>query len=237
MTSSAFADMIIGSNGAGWQPWTLGSLNEDGKPYWDRVSGDGSKKDIGYCLTGTGNCVLDNYPGAVAFWGNSTGQADPSFYFSSTTDSPHNFTLELELAGYHDANVFGWYAYDPISGQMLEKHIIFDGPDSPEKSVDLLIPENYGFYLYVGNTNKTYYTQSELNTDDKGYQHFAIFRDDNVLWIGMEDLSFNNADWDYNDMIVRDPIATPEPSSVLLFSAGLVGIRLIRKKVKKEEPS
>jgi len=233
MTSIAFAFTIIGSNDSSWQPWTVGGLNEDGNPYWDHVSGDGSEKNIGHCLTGTGNCMLDNYPGAVAFWGKSS-KADPSFYFSSTTNLPHNFILELELAGNRDTNVFGWYEYDPISDQIVEQHIIFDGPDNPEKSMDLLMSENFGFYLYVGNTNETYYTQSEFNTDDKGYQHFAIFRDDNVFWIGIEDLSFNNADKDYNDMIVRDPVAIPESSTVLLFSTGLIGILFIRNRVKKQ---
>lgn len=233
MTSTAFADKIIGSDGTDWQSWTTTELNQNGKPYWDNTSGDGSKKNIGYCLTGTGNCTLDTSPGTLAFWGKSDGKADPNFYFSKTADSSHNFTLELELAGYRDRNVFGWYEYDPIKDKIGTKHIIFYGPDNPEKSVDFIMSENYGFYLYVGNTDKTYYTQSEFNTDDIDNQHFAIFRDNNIFWIAMEDLSFRNSDKDYNDMVVRDPIPTPEPSTLFLLGAGFVGVGLLRKRFKK----
>jgi hypothetical protein len=236
----AFADMIIGSSGSGWQLWTAGDLNQNGEPYWDntswdgrRLGGPGLKKNIGYCLTGTGNCILNNYPGADAFWGESSGEADPNFYFSGAADSAHNFTLELELAGFRDTNVFGWYEYNPISGQVVGKHVIFDGPDNPEQSANLPVSENYGFYLYVGATNETYYTQSQFNTADIGLQHFAVFRDNDVFWIGMEDLSLDHSDKDYNDMIVRDPVATPEPSTILLFSVGLIGTWVIRKRVKK----
>ena len=55
------AQTVIGSPGAGFQQWTVGNLNNNKAPNWDdftlNASGVNQSKNMGFCLTGTGDCV------------------------------------------------------------------------------------------------------------------------------------------------------------------------------------
>ena len=92
----SYAQSILGSSGAGFQTWTATDLNNNGAPYWDAVTenylGDPTNKNVGFCLTGTGDCVgiLTSVfvPGPIPFWGMSynsagdlLGAIDPAVYF------------------------------------------------------------------------------------------------------------------------------------------------------------
>jgi len=59
--ATSYAQSILGSSGAGFQTWTTTDLNNNGAPYWDAVTenylGDPTNKNVGFCLTGTGDCV------------------------------------------------------------------------------------------------------------------------------------------------------------------------------------
>jgi hypothetical protein len=107
--SAANATSISGSSGAGWQLWTLTNLNENGTPYWDNHSSDGDKKNVGYCLTGTGNCgMAPPNPGTIPYWGKASGAYDPSFYWISS-GSRELASMRIEIAGLAGSNEFGWY--------------------------------------------------------------------------------------------------------------------------------
>jgi hypothetical protein len=86
LSPAAVADTLVGTAGYGWQDWDVADLNENGTPYWDRTSFDTGKKNIGDCLTGTGDCTTTNFPawtdrpGNLDYWGWATGAADPNFY-------------------------------------------------------------------------------------------------------------------------------------------------------------
>ncbi len=248
VSASAFADTISGTAGATFQSWAATNLNQNGKPYWDNVSLDGSNKNVGFFLVNAPTAPLAGAPGALPFWGNtfnsatdSGGTPDLNFTFQRTAASSVA-NLELEVAGNKNINEFGWY--DTTDPSVL--HPIFLGPDSAP-STDTFSPSaSYG--LYLKGDDGTYYTQSSLNpSGDNGQQHFAVFEQSStnaapVYWIGIEDLNvseLNGAEGgtgDYNDMLVRISAVSlqtvPEPSTTVLVISGtliLLGLRKRRR--------
>src|SRR4030088_3121685 len=79
-SQSAFADAITSTTpGAGWvSGWSTG---ESGSTFFNHTSSDGSHKNIGYCLTGTGGCTLPSTPGPLAYYGVG-GQAASNMSFT-----------------------------------------------------------------------------------------------------------------------------------------------------------
>jgi hypothetical protein len=233
VSSVVSADIIQGTGD--WQSWTPAYLNENGLPYWDNGSYDGSQKNIGYYLTRTGSYYPSlspyEHPGAVDYWGVDSGGFDTSFYFMK--DSAYSSAaLRLEIAGYKNSNVFGWY--DVATGDL---HPIFLGGDSPIVTTAFTPTKEYGFYL-INEPGDLFLTQAGAGGSDDGkFQHFAVFLEEpNIYWIGVEDL-LCGGDKDYNDMVIKVTPATapvPEPATMLLLGSGLIGLAgLGRKKLRK----
>jgi hypothetical protein len=235
---AVFADTISGSAGAAFQSWAGTNLNQNGKPYWDNNSIDGSNKNVGFFLVNAPTAPLAGAPGALPFWGNtfnsvtdSGGTPDLSFTFQRTVASS-TAGLKLEVAQNANINEFGWYnTTDP---SVL--HPIFLGADSAPSDNSFSPSAQYG--LYLKGADGIYYTQSSLNpSSDTNHQHFAVFQESSTTdaesyWIGIEDLGvsgLNGAEGskgDYNDMLVRISAAVvpsvPEPSTVMLVLGGCV---------------
>lgn len=231
MPSIALADSIIGSSSSsgfvtGW------AANENGLPYWDHTSWDGSNKNVGFCMTGTGGCVMvSGAPGALPTWvGNTapgTWTADPNFYFASSGGSG-NALLQVEIAGLAGSNIFGWFETNAAGNVIGTMHQLFAGPDSAGAVASFAPTAYYGFYLT--SSQGTFFTLASLNAADTGMQHFAVFapNSNNVnteFWIGSEDLKLYNSDKDYNDLVVKITVASvPEPGTLGLLAAGLLGL-------------
>lgn len=233
--AAALADDIVSTTpGAGLQPFPSPWPTGTGVPYWNQPSADGANLNIGHILTGPSG------PGALPWWGVGNN-ADPNFYFNKTS-SQATATILIEIAGYKNINIFGWYDIT----NPANNGIIFPGPGSAGNSVVVNIPVgNYGFFLQVGPNGPIYYTQSILNPNgDQTHQHFAAFLQGGangpVYWIGIEDLKLGSSGLnsegmigDYNDMVLKiTPISVPEPGTIALFGAGLLGLAIARRKFR-----
>lgn len=236
MAPYAFADTLVSKDGGTWQ--STWNVNENGSPFWDHKSSDGSQKNIGYYVSGTGAFTTSQYrsytgPGAhLPYLGKGTA-ADKDFYFQKNS-SKSIAALKLEIAGYAGYNQFGWYDYDTQNKKV--KHLIFDGSASSLAPPYSFTPQstNYGFY-FVGKSSQnnvvgTWFTEGQGD-------HFAVFSAANSgeYWIGMEDLNLCNSDLDYNDMVIKvsSVPSVPEPATMLLLGLGLAGLAGIRRKFRK----
>ncbi|MBV9462630.1 MAG: hypothetical protein JO317_00235 [Verrucomicrobiae bacterium] len=238
IVSAAGADTVAGTLGASFQPWTACDLDEDGKPYWDNVSLDGSHKNIGYALIGNPAVGLPGAPGALPFWGFSYNSASDTGGLEDLNWNFHKDSLQiraelkLELANNGPTNEFGWY--DVANPAAL--HTVFTGSASGGSIAVFAPSADYGLYLRDGKTGAVYYSQSKLNAfPETLHQHFALFGNcaqQGSYWVGMEDLTLaqlaghEGVRGDYNDMILRlDCI--PESRSSALFMIGMSSLAIV----------
>ncbi len=99
------------------------------------------------------------------------------------------------------------------------------------------------FYILVQDTGKTFYTGlGDLNED--GMAHAFVENLENGTRVGFEDI-YGGGDRDYNDvnftfsntntLVGENPtVANPEPTTIVLFGSGLLGLSLWRIRKKSE---
>jgi len=203
----------------------------------------------GSILTADGYTYYDTGAQSVTLT-DSDGVSDSSTAF-----------LFIELGSYAPYNTFGIYGFTQSGstvtlGNTLE---VFSGANSPLTSTtlqfDLLagtvtnsitntttyIGSTFGFYITTAD-GKTYYTHESLNADN--FDHFKVYdTSDNTagsllgseVVLGIEDL-WNGGDQDFDDMVVgvTDVTPVPEPGTIVLLGAGLLGLGFYgRRRAKK----
>src|SRR5579862_3997359 len=125
----AHADTISGTAGAAFQNWGTADLNQNGAPYWDNTSYDGTNMNVGFFLVNAPTAPLAGAPGPLPSWGNTFnsagdtgGSPDLNFMFNRTFTSSQA-SLQLEVAANSNLNEFGWYTI----GDPADLHPIFGG--------------------------------------------------------------------------------------------------------------
>jgi hypothetical protein len=107
MFSAPGLDIVASGPGA-WQ--AMVAPDENGIPYWDNTSWDGSQQNIGYFVTGTGAFSADpNSPkwsiAETLYWGIGTSY-DNNFMLLSTGGVAS--TILCEVAGWAGSNALYW---------------------------------------------------------------------------------------------------------------------------------
>jgi hypothetical protein len=255
--TAANADTLNG--GGTWQSaasWTQSQLVIDSKtpggtlgtPYWNNYSGDGSKGNVGWCLTGGSSvCTMSGAPGtALPYFGNGTA-AVANMYFTSS-GSPISLTVDgihtnETIAEAYD--VFGYYVV-PTSGSPTLHALFTTNPGSSPASVgstaSFIVPSgsNYGYYIenikgggtplesdYIFYMNDAF--DQELSLGPDGLQHFAVFQNGASYIIGdIDGVGCTNnvacvapVDFDYQDILVT-AVNTPEPTTIGLMGTSLL---------------
>jgi len=234
----SFAETILGGPGAGFQNWTVGNLNNNGAPFWDAptksvgaFNGNQDSKNIGFCLTGTGDCVgigsHASAPGPLPYWGmaynsatDTGGAIDPKVYFRRDPgDHTLVATLELQfttVAG--EVNEIGWFETDAAGSLVGPRHILFHGggvppgsatPDPVGKKVTFTPTHHFGYYFSdVSENGCLAYTLSGFNAPAACTDHnLIVFANhpgspNSKYWIAAEDPP-GCADGDCNLTLIR----------------------------------
>jgi hypothetical protein len=247
-------DTLVGPGGA-FQPWTASILGpasaptytsaSNPGPYWNNFSGDGPTANIGWCLAGGGGCVIASPPGAIAYYGTSTGAAVQNMAFVSngmavTVSLLGQLTNQLGTAANSGYNVFGWYTIGP--GGTINATPLWNSKTDTVGQFASFTPgpagTQYGLFLEniqgAGTSAVADYFWFMNSASDYGagtaspvdsLQHFVVFKDlSGQSYIGIDDT--NKGDQDFNNMIIK-LVDVPEPRTFALFGFCVLGCALV----------
>src|SRR6185312_3045566 len=261
----AQADSVTGDGS--WQTWSAsnlfqGSSPTPGIPYWNNGSGDGSRYNVGWCLTGGGNCVISSPPGNLPYLGHNDGGAPANIEFNGTGYAV-TATLEATITNSGPLDTFGWYRIN-ADGSIGSLTPLFSASQDAGTAPKTFMPgsHTYGFYIeqdqglrgdpfssqYFFFMNSAANSVAGFPNPSDNLQHFAVFNSasgpGNAFYIGAVDTRACGAGvtgtcdlpdrFDYNDFVVKlDTVNTPEPGSLGLLLGGLVLLAAFCRRSKR----
>lgn len=221
----------------GAQTWDAGwSAGNNGTPFWDQSSDDGSQCNIGKVVTGvaTGALCSNDRPNSPT-WLPYDNAARPVPYNLQTTVG-NNFQSFLFASGdytFTQANSMGGdiAGGNTAWGYFTGAHVMttLSGAAFPISST-VSIGASWGFWIQTDNgvfkfsdTDSYFALFSSAAAPMSGNQINSA--DGTNFVVGMEDKI--GGDSDYNDAVVsfsRTSTTVPEPSTYVLFASGLLGV-------------
>jgi len=240
--------------------WNTGKVANDNTSgpnvFWDHVSSDGGRCNVGFVLGGTmGTCnninVLGTFPNKPLEFLSLNGNSNAPVGFFVSPGGSIQTTYRASIAGFsgdhnqfHD--VFGW----ALVGDNTQHPLFSSFNDTPNQTVQFTPGGNFRYYIAVYNMlNQLQWIHFSDGVGDtpntsSGSNFFALFSQDpsnpngppsslSNYWVGSEDAkSLGSGDFDYQDMLVQFSSVPQlaEPTSLVLFGSGLVGISVTLRK-------
>jgi len=229
-----------------------GAALGSGVPYWDNHSGDfggSNTADIGYFLTAQGNFSSGTNVSPNGYAAASSGSPDApaAFNLVHSTNS-----LIISLIGVNTGNtsdMFGIYNSSLTGNAAVLSEVSLFGSTSSigtSSTQNALSFSTIGFYMTDG-LGYTWFSNDALNSatgtpESTTHQHFSLFTtstDANTFYLGVEDGLYNTGEGlngDYNDLVIKinaDATGVPEPATIALMGAGLLGLGFARFRARK----
>jgi hypothetical protein len=167
-----YNDVIFSLSGTGLQLQSHGdsfyakpSVDQSGRPFWDNVSWDGQKMNVGYCIYGGGNCGSGIDANAQFLASNPNSPKGSANNVTFHVDGTVNATLLLNISAADDE--IGYYL---LSDPTKSFHAVSATSDP---NLYTFTPNgDFGLIGLVGDT--MYYSQTFLGACDD-QSHFAFF--------------------------------------------------------------
>lgn len=158
---SLSGNFTVNAPGGVFNSITPGLVNEDGTPFWDHLSQDGTGMNVGYQL------LSGPFAAGLQYLANPDSTAVSSVTFTATSDVTISYLGGITV----NTDTFGWYSLsDPTT-----LHQLFTSGNSNGDSAIISPSGDFALYATDG-WGQTYSSVAASNVGDSTtQQHFAFF--------------------------------------------------------------